>query len=109
MNFLCRVSLYMLTIIGSPASSKLLKQSSVRIISSFDGCRLSTVQWGTEELVVSFDGANISMPGEMQDPNQPAWYHIDQDPDRRGCLCVQGLVNLNVNVRKTGPADLDGS
>lgn len=54
--------------------------------------------WGTEELLVSFDGANISMPGEMQDPNQPAWYHIDQDPDRRGCLCVQGLVNLNVNV-----------
>ncbi|GFZ51167.1 hypothetical protein JCM24511_08925 [Saitozyma sp. JCM 24511] len=57
--------------------------------------------WGTDKLLVSFDGANVSMPGPMQDLNQPAWWHVDQDPDKFGCRCVQGLVNLNVN----GPED----
>ncbi|KII95905.1 hypothetical protein PLICRDRAFT_96719 [Plicaturopsis crispa FD-325 SS-3] len=57
--------------------------------------------WGTDELLVSFDGANISLPGPMQDLNQPAWWHVDQDPDKRGFLCAQGLVNLVDN----GPDD----
>ncbi|GAA6032119.1 hypothetical protein JCM8097_007082 [Rhodosporidiobolus ruineniae] len=58
--------------------------------------------WGTEELLVSYDGANVSLPGAMQDPNQPAWWHIDQDPDRRGFLCAQGLVNLAPNGSNDG-------
>ncbi|GAA6011708.1 hypothetical protein JCM10207_004218 [Rhodosporidiobolus poonsookiae] len=57
--------------------------------------------WGTDELLVSFDGANVSLPGPIQNQQQPPWYHIDQDPDRRGFLCAQGLVNLAPN----GPND----
>ncbi|WWC59834.1 uncharacterized protein I303_102396 [Kwoniella dejecticola CBS 10117] len=58
--------------------------------------------WGTDELLVSFDGANLSLPGSMQNPDQPAWWHIDQDPEKRGCICVQGLVNLNENGANDG-------
>ncbi|KGB79146.2 hypothetical protein CNBG_4984 [Cryptococcus deuterogattii R265] len=61
-----------------------------------------TKLWGTDELLVSFDGANLSLPGDMQDPDQPAWWHVDQDPEKRGCICVQGLVNLNYNGPKDG-------
>ncbi|GAA6028944.1 hypothetical protein JCM8097_001518 [Rhodosporidiobolus ruineniae] len=57
--------------------------------------------WGTDELLVSFDGANLSLPGDIQDPNPPKWPHIDQDAERRGFLCAQGLVNLAPN----GPDD----
>ncbi|KAM0748166.1 hypothetical protein T439DRAFT_291802 [Meredithblackwellia eburnea MCA 4105] len=57
--------------------------------------------WGTNELLVSFDGANISLPGEMQNFEQKPWYHVDQNPTRRGLICAQGLVNLNEN----GPED----
>ncbi|GAA5856546.1 hypothetical protein JCM8547_005858 [Rhodosporidiobolus lusitaniae] len=58
--------------------------------------------WGTDELLVSFDGANVSLPGKMQDPNQPAWWHQDQDADKRGFHCAQGLVNLAPNGPKDG-------
>ncbi|GAA5894046.1 hypothetical protein JCM6882_007970 [Rhodosporidiobolus microsporus] len=57
--------------------------------------------WDTDELLVSFDGANVSLPGSIQDLNQKGWYHIDQDPEKRGFYCCQGLVNLAPN----GPED----
>lgn len=56
--------------------------------------------WGTDELLVSFDGANLTLPS----PDRallPAWPHVDQSPLRRGLQCVQGILNLAPN----GPED----
>ncbi|WVN90799.1 uncharacterized protein L203_106042 [Cryptococcus depauperatus CBS 7841] len=61
--------------------------------------------WGTEELLVSFDGINVSLPF-VDDPipaqvSAPWPPHVDQNPIRRGKYCVQGVVNLAPN----GPND----
>lgn len=39
--------------------------------------------WGTEELLCSFDGMNISMPNR-KDLNWSPWPHCDQNPERKG-------------------------
>ena len=60
--------------------------------------------WGTKELLVSFDGANIAIPvnGRTQDDVVfKPWAHVDQNPNHRGLDCVQGIMNLNEN----GPDD----
>ncbi|WVW85890.1 hypothetical protein I302_107928 [Kwoniella bestiolae CBS 10118] len=60
--------------------------------------------WGTEKLVSSFDGCNISLPIAGRDPNDFAfkpWPHVDQSPLVTGLHCVQGIMNLCPN----GPED----
>lgn len=56
--------------------------------------------WNTHKLLVSFDGANITLPHPERQPNS-AWPHVDQSPKRKGLQCVQGLLNLAPN----GPQD----
>lgn len=53
--------------------------------------------WGTEKLLVSFDGINLTLPrpeteGERVVPQR--WPHQDQDSKIRGFQCAQGIVNL---------------
>ncbi|WOO83354.1 uncharacterized protein LOC62_05G006881 [Vanrija pseudolonga] len=59
--------------------------------------------WGTDELTVSYDSVNISLPLEKELTEQQAsrWPHTDQSPTRRFKNCVQGIVNLYPN----GPLD----
>jgi ectoine hydroxylase-related dioxygenase (phytanoyl-CoA dioxygenase family) len=49
--------------------------------------------WGTNELVVSFDTFNVTLPHRKDDDFNP-WPHVDQAPERQGLSCVQGLLNL---------------
>ncbi|CAK44625.1 hypothetical protein CBS115989_1788 [Aspergillus niger] len=58
--------------------------------------------WGTDELVVSFDTVNITLPQSIVGAydSQP-WPHCDQAPERKGLVCVQGIVNLS----NSGPDD----
>jgi hypothetical protein len=54
-----------------------------------------------KDLIVSFDSINISFPNRTDiKPNKP-WPHQDQDPEKPGFRCLQGLVNLLPN----GPDD----
>ncbi len=57
--------------------------------------------WGTDQLLVSFDSLNITLPNRTDKSRITAWEHIDQSPLRRGLHCVQGIINLS----KTGPLD----
>lgn len=59
--------------------------------------------WGTDELLVSFDSANISLPfGDSLNADlAKPWPHCDQSPTRPWLHCVQGIVNLHEN----GPDD----
>ncbi|CAG8918562.1 unnamed protein product [Penicillium salamii] len=56
--------------------------------------------WGTDELVVSFDTINVTLPGRT-DVEWSPWPHVDQAPERRGLSCVQGIINLS----EAGPKD----
>ena len=56
--------------------------------------------WGTEELLVSFDGVNITLPGR-KDMKWKPWPHVDQAPTRKGLACAQGIINLS----EAGPLD----
>ncbi|KAG4421167.1 hypothetical protein IFR04_005687 [Cadophora malorum] len=55
--------------------------------------------WNTEELLVSFDGINLTPP--IKNPDTAKWPHIDQSPNRLGLECIQGILNFNPN----GPED----
>ncbi|KAJ5356552.1 Phytanoyl-CoA dioxygenase [Penicillium concentricum] len=57
--------------------------------------------WGTDELLVSFDALNITLPNRKDKPAQKPWPHVDQSPMRRGLHCVQGVINLS----HAGPED----
>lgn len=57
--------------------------------------------YGTEDLICSFDAINVSFPNRKDLPPNKPWGHQDQDPDRPGFRCLQGLVNLLPN----GPND----
>jgi len=59
--------------------------------------------WGTEELLVSVDSVNISLPFKQEDMGgrDAPWPHVDQSPNRRFKHCVQGIMNLAEN----GPND----
>lgn len=69
--------------------------------------------WGTKELLVSYDGINLSLPEQERpktDPLFAPWSHVDQSTCRTSFDCVQGILNLLPN----GPDDgglmvLDGS
>ncbi|PYH68358.1 phytanoyl-CoA dioxygenase family protein [Aspergillus vadensis CBS 113365] len=56
--------------------------------------------WGTDELLVSFDTINITLPGRT-DVEWSPWPHVDQAPERKGLSCVQGIINLS----EAGPKD----
>ncbi|KAI1343289.1 hypothetical protein F5Y15DRAFT_405803 [Xylariaceae sp. FL0016] len=57
--------------------------------------------YDTEDLIVSFDAVNYTFPHRTDlKPNSP-WPHQDQDPEKPGFRCLQGLVNLLPN----GPDD----
>ncbi|BGP33048.1 hypothetical protein JCM10296v2_004837 [Rhodotorula toruloides] len=49
----------------------------------------------TEDLLVSFDAVNVSLPNRRDLPPVKPWAHQDQDPLRPGFRCIQGFVNLN--------------
>ena len=57
--------------------------------------------WGSDELLVSFDALNITLPNREDKPNLKPWPHVDQSPIRRGLHCVQGIINLS----HAGPDD----
>ncbi|VUC26861.1 unnamed protein product [Clonostachys rosea] len=60
--------------------------------------------WGTDELVVSYDGLNLSVPESARAPTDPIfapWAHVDQSPYRTNLQCIQGILNLLPN----GPQD----
>lgn len=49
--------------------------------------------WGTDELLVSFDALNVTLPS-LKPPRAP-WPHVDQAPRKRGMHCIQGIINLS--------------
>lgn len=49
--------------------------------------------WGTDKLLVSFDGINLTLPQPERAVPQ-RWPHQDQDSTIRGFQCAQGIVNL---------------
>ncbi|VUC30168.1 unnamed protein product [Clonostachys rosea] len=60
--------------------------------------------WGTNELLVSYDGLNMSLPEAERPKTDPVfapWAHVDQSPLRTNLQCVQGILNLLPN----GPED----
>lgn len=57
--------------------------------------------YDTEDLIVSFDALNFSFPSRTDLPANKPWPHQDQDPEKSGFRCLQGLVNLLPN----GPDD----
>ncbi|KAL2824416.1 hypothetical protein BDW59DRAFT_180283 [Aspergillus cavernicola] len=57
--------------------------------------------WGTDKLLTSFDGLNLTFPSGQPLPQTQPWPHIDQSPLRKGMQCVQGILNFAPN----GPDD----
>lgn len=55
--------------------------------------------WGTDELLVSFDALNVTLPNLK--PVRDPWPHVDQAPRKRGLHCLQGIINLS----HAGPDD----
>jgi hypothetical protein len=60
-----------------------------------------TKLWGTNELLCSFDGMNITLP-RQKDLTWSPWPHCDQNENRKGMQCVQGLLNFQPNGPKDG-------
>ncbi|KAF3005252.1 hypothetical protein E8E14_005207 [Neopestalotiopsis sp. 37M] len=56
--------------------------------------------WGTDELLVSFDAFNVTLPQQKYLDFTP-WPHVDQSHERQGLACAQGLLNLG----RAGPED----
>uniref|UniRef100_A0A7S1ZH69 Phytanoyl-CoA dioxygenase n=1 Tax=Ditylum brightwellii TaxID=49249 RepID=A0A7S1ZH69_9STRA len=62
---------------------------------------------GQEDLLVSFDGANVFRPWQYDNDwkTRGGWYHIDQNafnPGKEGKCCVQGFVLLTDANEETG-------
>lgn len=57
--------------------------------------------WNSDELIVSFDALNITLPRRPGHVPRQKWPHVDQSPYRKGLQCVQGIVNLS----RAGPED----
>lgn len=56
----------------------------------------------TEDLIVSFDQINVTFPNRKDLKPNKRWAHQDQDPERAGLRCVQGIINLLPNGEKDG-------
>jgi hypothetical protein len=71
--------------------------------------------WGTDELIVSYDGGNIFRPWHLKESDtysktHSGWYHVDQGKLQPGFQCVQGLVTLkDVNASTGGFCCIPGS
>ncbi|KAI1334558.1 hypothetical protein F5Y15DRAFT_401343 [Xylariaceae sp. FL0016] len=48
-----------------------------------------------KDLIVSFDVVNVGFANREDLPANKPWPHQDQDPEKPGFRCLQGLVNLN--------------
>ncbi|KAB8269029.1 hypothetical protein BDV30DRAFT_251775 [Aspergillus minisclerotigenes] len=57
--------------------------------------------YNDKDLIVSFDAVNFGFPNRTDLPANKPWPHQDQDPEKPGFRCLQGLVNLLPN----GPDD----
>jgi len=55
-----------------------------------------------KDLIVSFDAVNLTFPNRTDIPANKPWPHQDQDPEKPGFRCLQGLVNLLPNGPKDG-------
>ncbi|CEI63388.1 hypothetical protein FVEN_g85 [Fusarium venenatum] len=58
--------------------------------------------YDTKDLIVSFDAINTSFPGRKDVKVNKPWPHQDQDPEKPGFRCLQGLVNILPNGDKDG-------
>lgn len=63
--------------------------------------------WGTDDLLVSFDGGNIFRPWRYNPSwlTDGGWYHVDQNatkPGSSGRVCFQGLLTLTSVNASTG-------
>ncbi len=56
-------------------------------------CRIFETIWGTDRLLVSFDGACFAIRDRAESTDKP-WHHLDQGHEKRGFQCVQGSINL---------------
>jgi hypothetical protein len=71
--------------------------------------------YGTDDLITSYDGANIFRPWHLKDSDtysktHSGWYHVDQGRLLLGFQCVQGLVTLkDVNAATGGFCCVPGS
>lgn len=55
--------------------------------------------WQACDLVTAFDGADLALFGPMQPIYSGRWDHADQHPLKHGLRSIQGILNLNLNVR----------
>ncbi|KAH7046740.1 hypothetical protein B0J12DRAFT_756772 [Macrophomina phaseolina] len=58
--------------------------------------------YDTPDLIVSFDGVNLAFPNREDVPANSPWPHQDQDPEKPGFRCLQGLVNVFENGNNDG-------
>mmetsp|Transcript_714 Transcript_714/g.2035 ORF Transcript_714/g.2035 Transcript_714/m.2035 type:complete len:498 (+) Transcript_714:243-1736(+) len=62
--------------------------------------------WGTSDLIVSFDGANVFRPhhreGAAQHRTAGGWWHVDQGAAKVGLQSIQGFVSLRPATPATG-------
>ena len=49
--------------------------------------------WNTDELIVSYDTINLTLPNASKMGGSKPWPHVDQAPERQGLSCVQGIIN----------------
>lgn len=57
--------------------------------------------YDTQDLIVSFDAVGFGFPNRKDLPPNKPWPHQDQNPEKPGFRCLQGLVNILPN----GPND----
>ena len=50
-----------------------------------------------KDLIVSFDGVGLAFPNRKDLPANKPWPHQDQDPEKGGFRCLQGIVNILPN------------
>lgn len=61
--------------------------------------------YGTNQLLTSFDGANVARPYRLKRkwmPRKKFWCHVDQAHGKRGLHSIQGLVALTDNSKERG-------
>jgi hypothetical protein len=54
--------------------------------------------WNTNELIVSYDTINLTLPNASKMAGSKPWPHVDQAPERQGLSCVQGIINRMPNL-----------
>lgn len=54
--------------------------------------------WETDELIVSYDTINLTLPNAAKMAGTKPWPHVDQAPERQGLSCVQGIINRKFDL-----------